>query len=233
MQVRLTVNFSKPVPLFPLAETVLLPHAAQRLHIFEPRYRQMVEHCLDTIGQVGMACYDFDATAESSGEQPVLRPAICIGQIVRHERLHDGRFNIELLGVCRAAIEQLDEPIDDRLYRQAIVRPLESIDEEPPPLPRVRDRLRDLLEGPYLRRFRGTDQLLEWLDCDEITTQALLEVIGFAIVTDNELRYQLLAESDVKQRASMIMRELHDLRGLVTMADQQGHRDWPKGLSWN
>ena len=40
----ISVNFSKPMPLFPLPEVVLLPHAIQPLHIFEPRYRLMVEH---------------------------------------------------------------------------------------------------------------------------------------------------------------------------------------------
>ena len=42
----IVVDFSRPVPLFPLSGTVLLPHAMQGLHVFEPRYRQMVEACL-------------------------------------------------------------------------------------------------------------------------------------------------------------------------------------------
>jgi Lon protease-like protein len=42
----ITVDFTRPVPLFPLGNTVLLPHAVQGLHVFEPRYRQMVDACL-------------------------------------------------------------------------------------------------------------------------------------------------------------------------------------------
>ena len=40
------VDFNRPIPLFPLSCVSLLPHAVQGLHIFEPRYRQMVEDVL-------------------------------------------------------------------------------------------------------------------------------------------------------------------------------------------
>ena len=49
MSKSIVVDFSRPVPLFPLAGTVLLPHAMQGLHVFEPRYRQMVEACLSEV----------------------------------------------------------------------------------------------------------------------------------------------------------------------------------------
>ncbi|NNF42788.1 MAG: hypothetical protein HKN62_07035, partial [Phycisphaerales bacterium] len=49
------VNFRRSIPLFPLPETVLLPHALLPLHIFEARYRQMVRSCLDCAGQIAIA----------------------------------------------------------------------------------------------------------------------------------------------------------------------------------
>ena len=41
------VNFRRPIGLFPFADLVLLPHETMPLHIFESRYRQLVNDCLD------------------------------------------------------------------------------------------------------------------------------------------------------------------------------------------
>ena len=51
----LTIDFNKPIALFPLPGCVLLPHNATPLHIFEPRYRAMTSDALDTTGLIAMA----------------------------------------------------------------------------------------------------------------------------------------------------------------------------------
>ena len=83
----ITVDFTRPVPLFPLGNTVLLPHAVQGLHVFEPRYRQMVDACLSemkggsllTARPIAMATIDTDLPEVSRGV-PMLRPAVCVGR---------------------------------------------------------------------------------------------------------------------------------------------------------
>ena len=103
----ISVNFSKPMPLFPLPEVVLLPHAIQPLHVFEDRYRVMVEHCLDGSGQIAMASFDGDDWKKDYEEGlPKLRPAVCIGQIVHHESLPDGRHQILLHGVLPMLLDR-------------------------------------------------------------------------------------------------------------------------------
>ncbi|MHC4869969.1 MAG: LON peptidase substrate-binding domain-containing protein, partial [Planctomycetota bacterium] len=49
MSETISIDFNEPIALFPLSGSVLLPHAPQALHIFEPRYRQMVEDCLEVM----------------------------------------------------------------------------------------------------------------------------------------------------------------------------------------
>ena len=90
------INFGRPVAIFPLA-TVLLPQQPMPLHVFEPRYRQMVDSALDSSGQIAIATLDPKRPADAHG-RPAVRPVICIGQIVTHERLPDGRFNLVLHG---------------------------------------------------------------------------------------------------------------------------------------
>ena len=125
------VNFGRPMPLFPLPDTVLLPHAVLPLHIFEPRYRQMVEDVLDASGQIAMATFnDKDWKSHYHGTPP-LRPAVCVGQIVQHEAMDDGRHNILLHGVCRARITRWSSPTMSGRIRLAKLAPLETVDETP------------------------------------------------------------------------------------------------------
>ena len=67
-EVSIRVNFNKPIPLFPLDSVVLLPQQVMPLHIFEPRYRQMVDEALDSVGQIAMAVIDKGDLPEMSEE---------------------------------------------------------------------------------------------------------------------------------------------------------------------
>ena len=103
MSKTIRVNFQLPIPLFPLPEAILLPQSVTPLHIFEPRYRQMVETTLDRSGQIAMACFADETWRDAYDAAPPLRPVVCLGQIVQHERVSDG-YNIVLHGVCRARL---------------------------------------------------------------------------------------------------------------------------------
>jgi len=227
------VNFGQSTPLFPLAETVLLPHAVLPLHVFEPRYRQMVSESLDRNGQIAIATLERGGRSQPVSECPPLRAAACVGQIIQHESLPDGRYNILLHGLCRAKIRKIIEPRGERAYRLAMLEPIESVKGDADPMTDVRDNLRALLTGPSLRRLRGIDTLMEWIEREDVPTHALLELIGFALVRDTELKYRLLEEPDPLRRASLITDELRYIDHMVVRADRQNHRSWPKGMSWN
>lgn len=232
MDATIQVNFNKPMPLFPLADVVLLPHSVQQLHIFEKRYRQMVDQCLDQSGQIAMATFaDEDAAADEDATPP-LRPAVCIGQIMQHHRFDDGKYNLLLLGICRAQIAEIDEPEGERLYRNARLRLLER-PEPQAEMKRVRRRLRDLLNAPTLNQVRGVKKVMPLFEREDVPTHAILELIGSALLDDTEKKYALLAEPDPGNRARLIHRELRVLDRLIRSAQWQMNGDWPKGLSWN
>jgi hypothetical protein len=223
---------ARPLPMFPLG-TVLFPHAVLPLHIFEGRYRQMVEDVLDAAGQIAMASFNNkDWKAHYHGTPP-LRPAVCVGQIVQHEPLADGRHNILLHGVCRARIRQMIEPDAERPYRMAKLAPLEQVEKNPPPMTDVRSELQSLLKSPRLARMRSVDTVVQWFDREDVSTHALLELIGFALVHDTNVKYQLLEESSPLGRARLLKHELRNLDHLVQAAERQKYKDWPKGMSWN
>lgn len=227
------VNFGKPMPLFPLPDTVLLPHAIQPLHIFERRYLAMVRECLDQSGQLAMATFEGTSWKSNYQGQPPLRPAVCVGQIVHHDSLPNGRHNILLHGVCRASISRVLEPDASRPYRVAELTPLEPVHENPPPMTKQRNELKTLLAGPRLSRLRSVDSVIEWFDREDVSTHALLELLGFSLLHDTEVKYRLLAEPDPVRRATMIKQELLSIDHLMTRAEHQAFRSWPKGMSWN
>ena len=112
------------LPLFPLPDFFLFPGAVAPLHIFEPRYRQMVADLLDTSGRLVLAA--FAADGEQTGHGPSVMPMGGLGEIVHHETLADGRYLIWVLGLGRV---ELQEVTSDRLYRKADARLI--LDHEP------------------------------------------------------------------------------------------------------
>jgi len=228
------INFGQAIPLFPLSGGVLLPHAVLPLHIFESRYRQLIATAMRTTRQIALAVHDDNAALPASQGNGSLRPAVCVGQIVQYEPLVAGRANILLQGLCRARIVRVQEPEHGRKFRIARLKPLECVDEEPAPMPAVRTELRTILNNPRLStRLHGAQRVIEWFDQDEVSTHALLELIGFTLVKDLEVRYQLLAEPNPIRRAEIIRGELRHLDAIVRKAETQSYPDWPKGMSWN
>ncbi len=97
------------VPMFPLPGVFLFPGMLLPLHVFEPRYRQMVEQSLDGPGRLvmGTVLTDHQSPELMRGNPPVL-PIAGLGEIARHEKLNDGRYNIWLVGLARCRIREVD-----------------------------------------------------------------------------------------------------------------------------
>ena len=111
------------LPIFPLPGVVHFPGTELPLHVFEPRYQQMVADLLElpeAERRVGMILVGQDP---ESGEPRLVEPG-CAGLLVGHEPLADGRSNILLRGEFRFLLEG-DQP--GRPYRRALVTPLEEI----------------------------------------------------------------------------------------------------------
>lgn len=102
------------LPLFPL-NTVLFPHMPLPLHVFEPRYRQMIADCLEEGHSFGVV-----AIREGSETGPATPYDVgCLAKIVRIDRLEDGRMNLLVMGASRFEILRTSS---DRPYLRGQVR---------------------------------------------------------------------------------------------------------------
>ncbi|MBK7404376.1 MAG: LON peptidase substrate-binding domain-containing protein [Phycisphaerales bacterium] len=227
------VNFAKPMPLFPLDTATLLPQQILPLHIFEDRYRQMVGRALDGAGQIAMAVFRGPRWRQEYHGRPPLRPAVCVGQIMEHEQLPGGRYNIVLQGVCRARVVQEIPAVEGVLFRSAVLQPFGIADVDEESLEEVRDWLDAALsEGP-LHRMVAAEAVLNCLRGGEIPTSTVIDVVSFMMTAGGEFRYRLLAEADALRRAEMVRADLEHLEGIIRRAEHQRPEDWPKGCSWN
>ena len=164
------------VPLFPLAGAILFPRAQLPLHIFEERYRAMVEDALATSGRIAM----IQPLEESEGQGQGLYKVGCVGELVGVEELEDGRFNIMLLGSNRFRL--IAEADVGTLYRQADVDLAAFDDEEPPPLSSIQ---RADVEREARRFGDALGLAVDWeavsrLD-DEMLVNAIAQVAPFDI----------------------------------------------------
>jgi len=97
------------LPIFPLTGVLLLPGMWLPLHIFEPRYRHMVEDALQASMHIGMVQprvprEDNRPLKGAEQEIPDVYPVGCVGRIDNCKREEDGRFLITLQGVQRFRI---------------------------------------------------------------------------------------------------------------------------------
>ncbi len=93
------------LPLFPLHQAVLFPGALLPLHVFEPRYRQLVTDVLDSHATLSVP-HIVDPEADPRGE-PAIAGVAGLGTIIKHQPLPGGRFNIVILGRARVQLEEL------------------------------------------------------------------------------------------------------------------------------
>ncbi len=103
------------IPIFPLPNLVLFPGLSVPLHIFEPRYREMIADVAHSHAMIGMALLKGDWQADYHAFPDIFEVG-CAGKIGGLVRLADGRYNLVLEGVGEFRIVR---EIRDRSYRQA------------------------------------------------------------------------------------------------------------------
>jgi Lon protease-like protein len=199
-------TFSGVARLFPLPNLVLYPHVMQPLHIFEERYREMVEDALAGDKLIAMAVLKPGWEQDYESRPPV-SPYACLGKIVAHHRLDDGRYNLLLLGVQRVRIEHELDPL--RSFRQAQV---ELLDDEYE-FTSIADNLD--LQQKLVEAFRNnlpceceTPEQLEKLMTGELPLGLLTDLAAYALPLDTAVKQELLAECRVNTRAQILLSQV-------------------------
>jgi len=91
----------RELPLFPLP-IVLFPGVPLPLHIFEPRYRQMINDIHPTNNLFGLSYFD---STTSDKEIPAAGHVGCVAEVTETQALPDGRSNILTIGIIRYRVD--------------------------------------------------------------------------------------------------------------------------------
>ena len=91
----------RPIPMFPLG-TVLFPGGVLPLHVFEPRYRAMVKHCLEADAGFGVVLIARGSEVGGGDERYSVATE---ARIEEAAELPDGRWALLATGIRRIAVE--------------------------------------------------------------------------------------------------------------------------------
>lgn len=219
-------DFSNIVRLFPLPGVVLFPNAVLPLHIFEPRYRQMTADALAGDKFVTIVQYRTGVETPPGGRPPIESVA-CLGKIIQHEKLPDGRYNFLLLGLKRVRL--VDEVPIDKLYRVAEAEILEDEPEEDGAealSAELADEFRNLLV-----RQKRLDADFEQLLQSPVPLSVLTDIIAHALPIPPAVKQLLLDDLNPTRRARSLLDYLRGMPGNRPPRPPGQH--WPPPFSLN
>lgn len=195
------------VPLFPLPGAILFPRSQIPLHIFEPRYREMVRDAIDGSGRIAMI---QPLRLDDDNEAP-LYDAGCVGELVGVEELNDGRFNIVLLGTNRFRL--IREASVDTPYRCADIDIAAFDDSEPGPLSIVQ---RAEVEREARRLGDALGLAVDWEAVARLDDEMLVNAIAQVAPFDVGAKQALLEQAKLDGRADLLVQLMQFHRAAVT-----------------
>ncbi|MBA3667445.1 MAG: LON peptidase substrate-binding domain-containing protein [Sphingomonas sp.] len=190
------------IPLFPLAGAILFPRAQLPLHIFEPRYRDMVRDALAGPARIGMIQPRpvLSEVEGGEGDPAPLFQTGCVGEIVGVEELDDGRFNIVLHGSSRFRL--IAERDVGTAYRQADVDLAAFDDADPEPLAAIQ---RAEIEREARRFGDALGLAVDWQAVGRLDDEMLVNAIAQVAPFDPGAKQALLEEASLASRADLIV----------------------------
>ena len=204
--------------LFPLPNVLLYPSAILPLHVFEPRFVQMVEDLVARGEDRIVLGLLQEGWEDAYFEEPPVHPIAGMGKMLHTGGKIEGRYNILVQGLERVRI--LDEPVTDTLYRQVRVEPLEeqTADGSDAEAVRValRDGLIDFADGSLMVEARAP-------------LGYLADVLLVALPNGIEEKQALFEILDQRARAERVLEILRS-----TARDRQDYRDLGDSVpTWN
>lgn len=190
------------LPLFPL-NCVLFPGRPLPLHVFEPRYRRLLEDCQAADGRFGVVAIR-SGVAEGGGPVETFDVGT-IAEIVRVDRLEDGRANLLTRGTDRFRIERVLSP---EPYPRADVSLLTGEDAR---VPSIEVGLLRRFLVPYLTGLGAPSELIDRLPR---TAEELTWLAASAIQVEVPEQQRLL-ELDHCDRIRLTLRMLRRESGLM------------------
>src|SRR5438552_348916 len=189
------------LPLFPLA-VVLFPGVPLPLHIFEPRYRQMLTDIRVSNNFFGLSYFD---SSSSEKEIPPAGHVGCVAEVTETQTLPDGLANILTVGLIRYRVEEYVERGDPYLVAQ-----VSFFEDEEEPDELLSESSREVAET-FTRIARAVriinDERASLPDISDTEPQRLSFLVAAAMEIETEIKQELLELRSTSER----LRRLRDM----------------------
>ena len=216
MEMEITVP--EEVPVMTLPNIAFFPQALMPVHIFEPRYQDMLRDVLATNRLFAIAGMDMKA-AEAGENEPPYRIA-SLGIVRACQKNDNGTSNLLLQGLCRVEITEI---VSDAPYRRVRIKPLTS---EPGATGEENEELRRqlarLLNVKLKLSANGTAEMATFLKTVH-DPEAFVDIAAFSLCENMKLKQRLLETLDVHDRLQLFGNQLRrDIEGLKLRRKLQG-----------
>ena len=213
------IHVPSQVPVMTLPNAVLFPHAVMTLHIFEERYRTMLEDVLSRDCLFAVALLDEGRAKLSDAFEPPCDTAT-VGIVRACQKRNDGTSNLLLQGFSRVFIKEI---VREEPYRLISVAPLKSF-----PIPGLdavkgyREKILKLLRSRGKLDPDGPEQVIEYLEKIE-ETEAFIDLASNILCREVKLKQKLLSTLETKKRYQLLLAQLEtDLREAIILNELKG-----------
>ena len=221
------VEVSNEIPIFPLPNVVFFPKTLLPLHIFEERYRKMVEDALSSSRRIGMALLKEGWDKDYFGN-PEVHKIGCVGDIQHSEELDDGKYNIMLYGMSRVQIIKF---VQETPYRIAQVKFLKDMKFD-------RDRFDEDHESSHFMRIvrkylgeMGIKKIEEYLDFRSQSFESIVNQVATVVDLSIHEKQSLLEKNSLQERFDELKKLLRDK--LLALRIARNVKFVPEDPSWN
>ena len=216
----------KQLPLFPLP-LVLLPNEVVPLHIFEPRYRQMLIDIELRRNLFGITLFDQE---ENLADRPATGTIGCAAEVREKKTLPDGRSNIITTGIIRyRLLEYLDIGTP---YLSGEIEFFEDDEEDPTVVQPVADEVFDLFERIAKAAFKLSGSRGSFPEIAKAAPEQLSFLVTAAFNLDNDVKYAMMEMTSTTERLtklrSILLQAVDKMETnaeIVKAAQTNGHSD--------
>ena len=216
----------KRLPIFPLP-LVLFPNEILPLHIFEPRYRQLLKDVQLGNSLIGVSYFD---SAEMDWEKPEIGSFGCVTEVREVQTMDDGRSNILTIGLIRYEIE--DYVDSDEPYLVAQVSFFEDFEENENVLNPLADKVFELFKRVATAAQELSGQTGRLPELPQAEPQMLSFLVAAAFNLPNEVKSQLLITRSTVERLDKMedilqqaVVQVEESAAINKVAKTNGHSD--------
>tara|TARA_B100001996_G_scaffold293824_1_gene234035 strand:- start:950 stop:1579 length:630 start_codon:yes stop_codon:yes gene_type:complete len=186
-------KFPERIPIFPLSGVIYFPKTNLPLNIFEKRYLDLVNDCLNSNKLMGMV--------QSKKNSNEVYDVGCLGKISDFKKTEDGRLLINLTGVAR--FEIIKEINNNKLYREFEVQ-YKKFDEDNEKNEKMEEEKLNLLFKKTKFFFKKNGLLLDWKEFKKLSKAQQINTLAMISPISSEEKQKLLETVSLNEKTKTL-----------------------------